>query len=93
MVKGGKTKIASPCVSVCKFKREGHCIACSMTKAQKKIFKKLKRREERAAFIELLEYQQAQLGRYDAWPILYAKKLAKKAKAAKGKPEKVKKAA
>ncbi|MEM6727980.1 MAG: DUF1289 domain-containing protein [Pseudomonadota bacterium] len=80
-------KIPSPCVSVCKFKREGHCIACSMTKPQKKIFKKLKKNEERAAFIEMLEYQQVQLGRYDAWPILYAKKLEKKRK------QKMKKAA
>lgn len=71
-------KIPSPCVSVCKFKRDGHCIACSMTKPQKKIFKKLKKNAERSAFIELLEYQQAQLGRYDAWPILYGKKLARK---------------
>jgi len=78
-------KIPSPCVSVCKFKRAGHCIACSMTKPQKKIFAKLKKNEQRAAFIELLEYQQAQLGRYDAWPLLYQKKLRKKQKAPKQK--------
>ncbi|MEM1232819.1 MAG: DUF1289 domain-containing protein [Pseudomonadota bacterium] len=71
-------KIPSPCVSICKFKRDGHCIACSMTKAQKKIFKKLKKAPERSAFIELLEHQQAQLGNYDAWPRLYQKKLTKK---------------
>ncbi|MEM1233727.1 MAG: DUF1289 domain-containing protein [Pseudomonadota bacterium] len=76
-------KIPSPCVSVCKFKRDGHCTACSMTKTQKKMFKKLKKSSERAAFIELLEYQQAQLGRYHAWPILYEKKLTKKAGAKK----------
>ncbi|MEM7463357.1 MAG: DUF1289 domain-containing protein, partial [Pseudomonadota bacterium] len=35
-------KIPSPCVDVCKYKRQGHCIACSMTKAQKSQFKKLK---------------------------------------------------
>ena len=81
-------KIPSPCVSVCKYKRQGHCIACSMTKPQKKIFKKLKKNAEREAFIELLEYQQAQLGGYDAWPILYAKRHRKRPK-----PEKPRKAA
>ena len=32
-------KILSPCIDICKFKREGHCIGCSMTKAQKSTFK------------------------------------------------------
>ena len=35
-------KTPSPCIDVCKFRREGHCIGCSMTKAQKSMFKKLK---------------------------------------------------
>ncbi|MEO0484339.1 MAG: DUF1289 domain-containing protein [Pseudomonadota bacterium] len=71
-------KIPSPCVDVCKYKRAGHCIACSMTKPQKKIFKRLKKPEQQAGFVEMLKHQQAQLGRYDAWPQLYAKKLGKK---------------
>ena len=85
-------KVPSPCLSVCKNKREGHSTASSMTKPQKKIFKKLKKDAERAAFIEMLEYQQAQLGRYDAWAILYAKKADKKA-GKKAKSGKLKKAA
>ena len=75
-------KIPSPCVNVCKYKRNDHCIACSMTKPQKKIFKKLKKNAERAAFVELLEHQQAQLGGFEAWRILYDKKMAKKLKKA-----------
>ncbi|MCH2077274.1 MAG: DUF1289 domain-containing protein [Rhodobacteraceae bacterium] len=75
-------KIPSPCVSVCKYKREDHCIACSMTKSQKKIFKKLKKNAERAAFIEMLKHQQAQLGGYEAWALLYKRKAEKKLKKA-----------
>ncbi|MEL6913112.1 MAG: DUF1289 domain-containing protein [Pseudomonadota bacterium] len=77
------TKIPSPCVDVCKYKRAGHCIACSMTKPQKKIFKRLKRPVEQAAFIDLIKHQQAQMGKFGAWPALYARKLDKKAKKAK----------
>ena len=73
-------KIPSPCLSVCKYKQNDHCIACSMTKAQKKIFKKLKKSSERAAFIQLVEHQQAQLGGFDAWRIFYDRKIAKKLK-------------
>lgn len=56
-----------------------------MTKAQKKIFKKLKKKDERAAFIEMLEYQQACMGGFDAWPVLYEKKFAKKTAKKAGK--------
>ncbi|MEM1237150.1 MAG: DUF1289 domain-containing protein [Pseudomonadota bacterium] len=84
-------KTPSPCVDVCKYKRENHCIACSMTKVQKKIFDKLTKNDERDAFIEMLEYQQAQLGGFDDWPILYERKIAKKA--AKKASKKMKKAA
>ena len=76
-----KTKpagILSPCVDVCKYKRDGHCSACSMTKAQKKLFKEIRKSELRAAFIEMLEHQQARLGHYHAWSVLYENKLAKK---------------
>ena len=34
-------KIPSPCIDVCKYKYKNHCIGCSMTKIQKKTFKKL----------------------------------------------------
>ena len=27
-------KLPSPCIDVCKFRRAGHCIGCSMTKSR-----------------------------------------------------------
>lgn len=72
------TKTPSPCIDVCKYKREGHCIACSMTKAQKALFRGLKKDEHRAAFVEMLVSQQGQLGQYDHWAPEYLKKCRKK---------------
>ncbi|WP_099826805.1 DUF1289 domain-containing protein [Oceaniglobus indicus] len=72
------TKTPSPCIDVCKFKRNGHCIGCSMTKAQKSMFKSLKKDAHRVAFIEMLAAQQDKLGRYDHWRLAYRRKLAKK---------------
>ena len=72
------TKVPSPCISVCKFKREGHCIGCSMTKDQKSAFKKLKKNKHRAAFVELVAAQQAAMGRYAHWEPAYEKRCHKK---------------
>lgn len=72
------TKIPSPCIDVCKFKREGHCIGCSMTKAQKSMFKKLKKRAHQEAFIDLLMHQQNAMGKYRHWSDAYRKRCAKK---------------
>ncbi|MFS4439292.1 DUF1289 domain-containing protein [Paracoccaceae bacterium GXU_MW_L88] len=72
------SKIPSPCISVCKFRREGHCIGCSMTKAQKSMFKSLKKKKFQIAFVEMLAAQQAHMGKYHAWPEVYARKCAKK---------------
>ncbi|MGX9356958.1 DUF1289 domain-containing protein [Roseobacteraceae bacterium S113] len=72
------SKTPSPCIDVCKFKRAGHCLGCSMTKAQKSLFKGLKKDAHRVAFIEMLRAQQTGLGKYSHWDQAYAKKLAKK---------------
>ena len=72
------TKVPSPCVAVCKFKREGHCIGCSMTKAQKSMFKQLKKNRHRKAFIEMLTAQQSRLGRFEHWAPAYKAKCFKK---------------
>lgn len=72
------SKLPSPCIDVCKFKRDGHCIGCSMTKAQKSMFKSLKKASHRGAFIEMLTAQQTQMGKYKHWDVAYRKKLAKK---------------
>lgn len=71
-------KTPSPCIDVCKYKRDSHCIACSMTKVQKKMFKSLKKDDHRAAFVDMLVAQQAQMGAYDHWPPAYLKRCKKK---------------
>ena len=71
-------KTPSPCIDVCKFKREGHCIGCSMTKAQKSLFKELKKDKHREAFVEMLVAQQSALGRYSHWAPVYRRKCQKK---------------
>ncbi len=81
MAKKKKTsgpKTPSPCIDVCKFKREGHCIGCSMTKAQKSLFKELKKNKSRDAFVAMIVHQQARLGKFSHWPAEYLKKCAKK---------------
>jgi len=71
-------KVPSPCIDVCKFKRQGHCIGCGMSKAQKKSFKKLDGRKKKLAFLEDLMAQQAELGGYPMWPRAYRKVCRKK---------------
>jgi len=71
-------KIPSPCIDVCKFKRGGHCIGCSMTKAQKSLFKSLKSNAHREGFVQMLTAQQERLGKYSAWSPAYLKKCKKK---------------
>lgn len=74
----------SPCIGVCKFQRAGpagrHCIACSMTKAQKRLTKGLKR-DAADAYLALVVAQQAQMGRYGHWAPAYLKRCAKKGRA------------
>lgn len=72
------SKVPSPCISVCKFKRAGHCIGCSMTKDQKAIAKKLKKNKEREAFLKLVMAQQDVMGKYSHWEQAYAKRCRKK---------------
>ncbi|WP_208352190.1 DUF1289 domain-containing protein [Pseudaestuariivita rosea] len=72
------SKTPSPCIDVCKFKRAGHCIGCSMTKDQKSMFKSLKKEKHREAFIDLVVAQQENMGKYDHWQAAYVKKCKKK---------------
>lgn len=73
--------LPSPCIGVCKFKRAGHCIGCSMTKDQKAICKRLKKPAQKRAFLDLLRAQQAQMGKFAHWHAAYARKCAKKGNA------------
>lgn len=76
------SKIPSPCIDVCKFRRVGpageHCIGCSMTEAQKKIGKGLKKRAEAEGFVALVVAQQQAMGRYAHWSPAYLKRCLKK---------------
>ena len=71
-------KTPSPCIDVCKFRRGGHCIGCSMTKAQKSLFKELKKPAHQSAFVDMLQTQQAAMGQYSHWAPEYARKCLKK---------------
>jgi predicted Fe-S protein YdhL (DUF1289 family) len=71
-------RLLSPCIDVCKFRRAGHCIGCSMTKSQKKMFKSLRKVEHQHAFVDLLMHQQSDLGKYGHWRPAYLRKCAKK---------------
>lgn len=71
-------KIPSPCIDVCKFKRAGHCIGCSMTKPQKKQFKKLDGKKAKQRFVQDLYDQQQGLGKYRHWESAYRRKCEKK---------------
>ena len=57
----------SPCVKICKYRDDGHCVGCSMTRTQKKISKKLKSKDSQAAFVQLIRMQQTCLGGYSDW--------------------------
>ena len=49
-----------------------------MTKAQKSLFKALKKDKHRAAFVAMLVQQQEGLGKFGGWKRAYEKKCAKK---------------
>jgi hypothetical protein len=49
-----------------------------MTKAQKSMFKSLKKDEHRRGFVDMLTAQQEQMGKYTHWEVAYRKKLENK---------------
>jgi len=57
----------SPCIKVCKYRADGHCLGCSMTKTQKKISKCLKSKDKQLAFEGLIRMQQTVLGGFESW--------------------------
>ena len=71
----------SPCIDVCKYKRAGRCIGCSMTKDEKKGFGRLVDKEEKKQFFRTL------IGRLDAmralpfWAGAYRRKCERKGRA------------
>ena len=49
-----------------------------MTKAQKSLFRQLKKNKHRDAFVEMLVGQQSRLGKYEHWAPQYLRKCLKK---------------
>ncbi|KQT88191.1 DUF1289 domain-containing protein [Aurantimonas sp. Leaf443] len=68
----------SPCVDVCKYKRQGRCIGCSMTKEEKQAFPNSGGPEAKRAFIEGLMTRLAEATRNPAfWAMSYRRKCEK----------------
>ncbi|MEM1363267.1 MAG: DUF1289 domain-containing protein [Pseudomonadota bacterium] len=63
----------SPCLDVCKYKIRGvYCIACGMTKPQKRLFEGMFSEDAQRAFLEELKQQQARVGSAKTWSMEYA---------------------
>lgn len=68
----------SPCIGICKYRDEGRCIGCQMTKPEKKRFKRLKGKRERKPFFLALRERLASRDRYDYWSRMYRRRCLKK---------------
>ena len=79
-------KPQTPCIGVCKYRRPGpagvHCIGCSMTKAQRKLGKKVRKPAEVEGFAALVMAQQEGMGGYAHWRAAFLKRCLKKGRAA-----------
>ena len=65
----------SPCVDVCKYKRAGRCVGCSMTKAEKDSFPSSGGAEAKRAFFEtLFERLRTEHKNPAFWAIAYRRK-------------------
>ena len=74
-------KAPSPCIGVCKFRDEGRCIGCSMTKPEKKSFKRLRKKEAKKAFFRVLLERLEGSGRLAYWTRMYRRRCARKDRA------------
>lgn len=74
---GTWAKAPSPCIGVCKF-REGHCVGFTMTKPEKKAFKRLKKKSRKRAFLEALVGRLRAAARPDYWTRMYRRKCDRK---------------
>lgn len=64
----------SPCIDVCKYKRQGRCIGCSMTKDDKRAFVALRSEAAKQDFIGTLARRLAGQGGYPFWASAYRRK-------------------
>ncbi|TFF18682.1 DUF1289 domain-containing protein [Jiella endophytica] len=73
-------KAPSPCIGVCKFRGEdGSCIGCSMTRRDKKRFKRLEKKPKKKAFFRELVARLVERGRLSRWERVYRRKCDRKA--------------
>ena len=68
----------SPCIDVCKYRANGECIGCAMTKPEKRRWKRLKGKAERKPFLRLLVERLQAERRYDKWARQYRRRCARK---------------
>ena len=68
----------SPCIDICKYEKGGRCVGCSMTKADKKSFKRLDKKPEKKAFFRELIGRLDESGRLGRWAHVYRRKCTKK---------------
>ena len=65
----------SPCVDICKYKRQGRCVGCSMTKAEKQAFPSSGGAAQKRDFIETLIARLRESARNPAfWVMSYRRK-------------------
>lgn len=64
----------SPCIDVCKYKRGGRCIGCSMTPEEKRSFPHSGSGEQKKAFIEALLDRVAAHRNPAFWAMTYRRK-------------------
>ncbi|MEF2552564.1 DUF1289 domain-containing protein [Aurantimonas sp. A2-1-M11] len=65
----------SPCVDICKYKRQGRCVGCSMTKAEKQAFPSSGGAAQKREFIETLITRLQESARNPAfWVMSYRRK-------------------
>ncbi len=70
----------SPCMDICRYDLDGHCVMCAMTRPQKSLFGALKREKAQAQFVRELKAQQATLAerfgedQFARWAVAYRHK-------------------
>ncbi|MDG2355549.1 MAG: DUF1289 domain-containing protein [Paracoccaceae bacterium] len=71
-------KIPSPCIDICKYKLNGHCTGCYMTRKQKKQFKTLNSFSEKRIFLSKLITKQIGFDGSKKWQTSYRRKCNKR---------------
>ena len=64
----------SPCIDVCKFREEGRCLGCAMTKSEKKTYKRLSGKSSKRAFFLMLSGRLEAADRFGYWARMYRRK-------------------